>query len=84
MNKKGKCTRNLTKYEMERMSRIKQKQERMNALKLKKLAASMDSSQSKGAHGKKKRISVEVLSTDDGDSDNESSNSFMHEVLHVI
>uniref|UniRef100_A0A2N9EEX6 Transposase Tnp1/En/Spm-like domain-containing protein n=2 Tax=Fagus sylvatica TaxID=28930 RepID=A0A2N9EEX6_FAGSY len=33
----------------------------MNALKLKKLAASMDSSQSKGAHGKKKRISVEVI-----------------------
>jgi hypothetical protein len=44
MNKKGKCTHNLTKYEMERMSRIKQNQERMNVLKLKKLAASMDSS----------------------------------------
>ena len=84
MNKKGKCIHNLTKYEMERMSRIKQKQERMNALKLKKLATSMDSSQSKGAYGKKKRISVEVPSTDDGDSDDESSNSFMHEVLHVI
>ena len=56
----------------------------MNALKLKKLAATMDSSQSKGAHGKKKRISVEVLSTDDSDSDDESSNYFMHEVLHVI
>ena len=56
----------------------------MNALKLKKLAASMDSSQCKGAHGKKKRISVEVPSTDDGDSDYESSNSFIHEVLHVI
>ena len=56
----------------------------MNALKLKKLAAFMDSSQSKGAHGKKKRISVEVPSTDDGDSDDELSNSFMHEVLHVI
>ena len=84
MNKKGKYTHNLTKYEMERISRIKQKQERMNALKLKKLAAFMDSSQSKGAHGKKKRISVEVLSTDDSDSDDESSNSFLHEVLHVI
>ena len=56
----------------------------MNALKLKKLAAFMDSSQSKGAHGKKKRINVEVPSTDDDDSDDESSNSFMHEVLHVI
>ena len=44
MNKKGKYTHNLTKYEMKRMSRIKQNQERMNALKLKKLAASMDSS----------------------------------------
>ena len=69
---------------MKRMSKIKQNQERMNALKLKKLAASMDSSQFKGAHEKKKRISVEVPSTDDGDSDDESSNSFMHEVLHVI
>uniref|UniRef100_A0A2N9JAY4 Transposase Tnp1/En/Spm-like domain-containing protein n=3 Tax=Fagus sylvatica TaxID=28930 RepID=A0A2N9JAY4_FAGSY len=55
----------------------------MNALKLKKLAASMDSSQSKGAHGKKKRISIEVPSTDDGDSDDESSNSFMHEVIEM-
>ena len=58
MAKKDKDTHNkITKYEMERAHRIKQNQERINALGLKQLSTS----QPKCAHVERKRVSVHIL-----------------------
>ena len=57
MTKKGKDTYNkITKYEMERAQRIKQNQEKMNALGLKHLSTFL----LKSANMERKRVSVQV------------------------
>ena len=82
MAKKGKDTHNkITKYEMERAQRIKQNQERINALGLKHLSTFLP----KYANVGRIRISVQV---DDDDyvlavSDDELSSSLNNEVLYI-
>ena len=82
MAKKGKDTHNkITKYEMERAQRIKQNQERINALGLKHLSTFLP----KYANVGRNRISVQV---DDDDyvlavSDDELSSSLNNEVLYI-
>ena len=82
MAKKGKDTHNkITKYEMERAQRIKQNQERINALGLKHLSTFLP----KYANVGRNRISVQV---DDDDyvpavGDDELSSSLNNEVLYI-
>ena len=82
MAKKGKDTHNkITKYEMERAQRIKQNQERINALGLKHLSTFLP----KYANVGRNRVSVQV---DDDDyvlavSDDELSSSLNNEVLYI-
>ena len=86
MVKKGKNTRNkITEYEIERAQRIKQNQERINALRLKHLSTFLLKSTNVG----RKRVSVQVdddeyvpvIGEDDGDD--ESSSSLNNEVLYI-
>ena len=82
MAKKGKDTHNkITKYEMERAQRIKQNQERINALGLKHLSTFLP----KYANVGRNRVSVQV---DDDDyvpaiGDDELSSSLHNEVLYI-
>ena len=86
MTEKDKDTYNkITKYEMERAQRIKQNQEKMNALGLKHLSTFL----LKSANMERKRVSVQVdddeyvpvIGEDDGDD--ESSSSLNNEVLYI-
>ena len=86
MAKKGKDTNNkITKYEMERAQRIKQNQEKMNALGLKHLSTFLP----KFANVGRKRVSIQVdddeyvLVIDEDDGDDESSSSLNNEVLYI-
>ena len=82
MVKKGKDTYNkITEYEMERAQRIKQNQERINALGLKHLSTFLP----KYANVGRNRVSVQV---DDDDyvpvvGDDELSSSLNNEVLYI-
>ena len=85
MSKKVKYTYNIPRYEMSSLDRIRQNQERFDALGLKHISTSLkDSSQSNCAK-KKSRASV-VINYDyvspinDDDNDDESSNSVIHKV----
>ena len=82
MAKKGKDTHNkIMKYEMERAQRIKQNQEKINALGLKHLSTFLP----KCANVGRKRVSAQV---DDDDyvpaiGDDELSSSLNNEVLYI-
>ena len=82
MVKKGKDTHNkITEYEMERAQRIKQNQERINALRLKHLSTFLPKCVNVG----RKRVSVQV---DDNDyipaiGDDELSSSLNNDVLYI-
>ena len=87
MLKKAKCTHNLPRYVMARLDRMRQNQERINALGLKNILTSLkDSTQSNCAKGKRTRASV-VVDDDyvphfgNNDNDDESFNSLIHMVL---
>ena len=88
MLKKAKYTHNIPKYEMTRLNRIRQNQERIDALGLKHISTSLkDSAQFNCAKGKRNRASVVVDDDDyvspigDDDNDDELSNSLIHKVL---
>ena len=76
---------------MTRLDKMRQNQERIDALRLKCISTSlMDSAQSNCGKGKRSRASV-VVDDDyvppisDDDNDGESSNSLIHKVqLHVM
>ena len=87
MPKKAKYTRNIPRYEMARLARMKQNQEIIDALGLKHISTSLkDFAQSNCAKGKRSRASV-VVDDDyvppigDDDNDDESSNSLIYKVL---
>ena len=86
MPKKAKYTRNIPRYEMARLDRMKQNQEIIDALGLKHISTSLkDSAQSNCAKGKRNRANV-VVDDDylpligEDDNDDESSNSVIHKV----
>ena len=88
MPKNAKYTHNIPKYEMARLDRMRQNQERIDALGLKHISTSLkDSAESNCAKGKRNRASVMVNDGDyvppigDDDNDDESSNSLIHKVL---
>ena len=73
---------------MTRLDRMRQNQERIDALGLKHISTSLnDSAQSNYAKGKRNRASVMinygdyVPPIDDDDNDDKSSNSLIHKVL---
>ena len=87
MPKNAKYTHNIPKYEMARLDRMRQNQERIDALGLKHISTSLkDFTQSNYAKGKRNRDSVMVNDGDyvspigDDDNDDESSNSIIHKV----
>ena len=86
MPKKAKYTRNIPRYEMARLDRIRQNQEIIDALELKYISTFLkDSTQSNCAKGKRNRVSVMVdddyiSPIGDNDNDDESSNSLIHKV----
>ena len=87
MPKKAKYTNNIPRYEMVRLDRMRQNQDRINALGLKHISTSLkDFAQSNCAKGKRTRASV-VVDDDyvprigDDDNDDESSNFLIHNVL---
>ena len=86
MTKKTKYT-HIPKYKMARLDRMRQNQERIDALGLKHISTSLkDFAQPNCAKGKINRISVVVDDDyvppiDDDDNDDESSNSLIHKVL---
>ena len=86
MSKKTKYTYNISRYKMARLDKMRQNQERIDALGLKHISTSLkDSAQSNCAKGKRSRSSV-VVDDDyvppigDDDNDDESSNSIIHKV----
>ena len=86
MPKKAKYTRNIPRYEMARLDRMKQNQEIINALGLKHISTFLkDSAQSNCAKGKRSRANV-VIDDDylpligDDENDDELSNSVIHKV----
>ena len=86
MSKKAKYTRNIPSYEMARLDRMRQNQERIDALGLKHISTSLkDSAQSNCAKRKRSRASV-VVDDDyvppigDDENDDESSNSLINKV----
>ena len=86
MPKNAKYTHNILRYEMARLNRMRQNQERSDALGLKHISTSLkDSTQSNCAKGKRSRANV-VVDDDyvppigDDDNDDESSNSIIHMV----
>ena len=87
MLKKAKYT-HIPKYEMARFDKIRQNEERIDALELKHISTSLkDSTQSNCAKGKRNRANVMVNDGDyvppigDDDNDDKSSNSLIHKVL---
>ena len=86
MPKKAKYTRNISRYEMARLDRMKQNQEIIDALGLKHISTSLkDSAQSNYAKGKRSRANVVVDDNylpliGDDNNDDESSNSVIHKV----
>ena len=86
MPKNAKYTHNISNYEMARLDRMRQNQERINALGLKHISTFLkDSTQSNCAKGKRSRASVVVDDNyvppiGDDDNDDESSNSLIHKV----
>ncbi|XP_075657453.1 uncharacterized protein LOC142627469 [Castanea sativa] len=86
MPKKAKYTHNIPRYEMARLDKMRQNQERIDALGLKHISTSLtDTAQSYCAKGKRSRASV-VVDDDyvppisDDDNDDESSNSVIHKL----
>ena len=86
MPKKAKYTRNIPRYEMTRLDRMKQNQEIIDTLGSKHISTSLkDSAQSNCTKGKRSRANV-VVDDDylpligDDDNDDESSNSIIHKV----
>ena len=86
MPKNAKYTYKILRYEMASLDRMRQNQERINALGLKHISTSLkDFARSNCAKGKRSRASV-VVDDDyvppigDDDNDNESSNSVIHKV----
>ena len=86
MPKNAKYTRNIPRYEMARLDRMKQNQKIIDALGLKHISTSLkDSAQSNCAKGKRSRANI-VVDDDyvpligDDDNDDESSNSVIHKV----
>ena len=86
MPKKVKYTHNILRYEMARLDRMRQNQERIDALGLKHISTSLkDSAQSNCAKGKRSRASI-VVDDDyvppigNDDNDDESSNFVIHKV----
>ena len=86
MPKKAKYTHNILRYEMARLNRMRQNQERIDALRLKHISTSLkDSGQSNCVKGKRSRASVVVDDDyvppiDDDDNDDESSNFVIHKL----
>ena len=88
MPKKAKYTYDILRYEMARLDRMRQNQERIDAMRLKHISTSLkDSAQSNCAKGKRSKASVVVdddyvppIGDSDNDNDNESSNSVIHKV----
>ena len=86
MPKNAKYTRNIPRYEMARLDRMKQNQEIIDALGLKHISTSLkDSTQSNCAKGKRSRANVMVDDNylpliGDDNNDDESSNSVIHKV----
>ena len=88
MPKNAKYTHNIPKYEMARLDRMRQNQERIDALGLKHISTSLkDSAESNCVKGKRNRASVMVNDGDyvspigDDDNDDELSNSLIHKIL---
>ena len=86
MPKKAKHTYKILRYEIASLDRMRQNQERINALGLKHISTSLkDSAQSNCAKGKRSRASV-VIDNDyvppigNDDNDDESSNFVIHKV----
>ena len=86
MPKKAKYTRNIPRYEMARLDRIKQNQKIIDVLGLKHISTSLKGyAQSNCAKGKRSRANA-VVDDDyvpligDDDNDDESSNSVIHKV----
>ena len=86
MPKNAKYTRNIPRYEMARLDRMKQNQEIIDALGLKHISTSLkDSAQSNYAKGKRSRANVVVDDNylpliGDDNNDDESPNSVIHKV----
>ena len=86
MPKKTKYTHNIPKYEITRLNRMRQNQEIIDDLRLKRISTFLkDSTQSNCAKRKRSRASV-VVDDDyvppigDDENDVESSNSLIHNV----
>ena len=86
MPKNAKYTYKILRYEMASLDRMRQNQERINALGLKHISTYLkDSAQSNCAKGKRSKASI-VIDDDyvppisDDDNDYESSNSVIHKV----
>ena len=86
MPKTAKYTHNIPRYEMTRLDRRRQNQEKIDALGLKHISTSLkDSAQSNCAKGKRSRANV-VVDDDylpligDDENDDELSNSVIHKV----
>ena len=88
MPKNAKYTHNIPRYEIARLDRMRQNQERTDALGLKHISTSLkDFAQSNCAKGKRSRVSVVVdddyvppIGDNDNDNDDESSNSLIHKI----
>ena len=85
MPKNAKYTHNILRYEMTRLDRMRQNQERIDTLELKHISTSLWSVQ---LCKREKKTSASIVVDDDyvppiGDDDNddESSNSLIHKVL---
>ena len=86
MLKKAKYTHNIPRYEMARLNRMRQNQEKIDALGLKYISTSLkDFAQSNCAKRKRSRVSI-VVDNDyvspigDDDNNDESSNYLIHKV----
>ena len=86
MPQKAKYTHNIPSYEMTRLGRMRQNQERIDALGLKHISTSLkDFAQSNCVKGRRSRANI-VVDDDyvppigNDDNDDESSNSLIHKV----
>ncbi|KAL0013789.1 hypothetical protein SO802_000858 [Lithocarpus litseifolius] len=88
MPKKAKYTHNIPRYEMTRLDKMRQNQERIDALGLKYISTSLkDTAQSNCAKGKRSRASVVV--DDDyvppiGDDDNDDALNFLRRSKRIF